>query len=65
MRNEDWKGHVSVLIFIYFLLCWVFIATLGFSRYSGAWATVVVASLALEHRIWVWASVVVTRGSSG
>ena len=69
------KGHVQVfpLIFIYFWLCWVFIATLGFSldterKYHSFVVhglLIVVLSLVLEHRIWgVWASVVVMHGLS-
>ena len=70
------KGHeqVFLLIFIYFLLCWVFIATLGFSldtenrghSFVVHGLLVVVASPLLEHRIsGVWASVVVMHGLSG
>ena len=74
MKTGKGQEQVFLLIFIYFLLCWVFIATLGFSldtenrgnSFVVHGLLVVVASPLLEHRIsGVWASVVVTHGLSG
>jgi len=67
------KETAVLLIFVYFWLCQVFITTCGlslvvasggYSLVAGCVCLIVVASLAVEHRLGTQASVAVVRGLS-